>query len=434
MHEKDKPSTEQVMVALQKLVPPGSSHNPIVVLEDSPPPKVRPQTRDYKRVEPHRFQSRHSKLYTYKPSRPALVPKTANGNTFTGHQSHDIYRMHTAKMATPAWEPIGQQGISFEMQYPMSAQYLTPRPNASYCPPQPHVQHYTHNTPTYPQSMTIPLPTEEQIRKKALQYVREHSRLSPRKRKIAEDPDETSDSESEEIDLEVTLSPDDRVQVLPKGSSYDVLPNPSFQLTTLIEHASLLTSFLRVYPQSADQRGLREDIAMLASVQNQQLADWLNFEVQQSQDEKTMHTPRLTISSDEPTNLPARLTDQGQAEAEKRKTQDEEIRALLSADAKLWQDGSGLGVADVYAAVPAVEEETDESRGKIVVSASDPVPCTVEAPSSASKITETASSPVRRFRPEGNSTTSPKAGRTVSSPVVRASGMRKLVPVRFGTE
>ena len=57
-----------------------------------------------------------------------------------------------------------------------------------------------------------------------------------------------------------------------------ILSDPIFQLAAIIDQTSLLTSLLQVYARSPDQAGLREDIAMLASIQSQHLADWLNFE------------------------------------------------------------------------------------------------------------------------------------------------------------
>lgn len=45
----------------------------------------------------------------------------------------------------------------------------------------------------------------------------------------------------------------------------------------------------------------------------------------------------------------AQMTRQKRKEMAVSAKKDEEVRGLLSAGAKLWQDGSGRGVADVFA-------------------------------------------------------------------------------------
>ncbi|KAF1927236.1 uncharacterized protein M421DRAFT_185476 [Didymella exigua CBS 183.55] len=352
-----KRSTEQILAALKKLTTPGSSHNPIVLLEESPPPKVQQTSKDPSKVEPHMFQDRHSKIYMYNTSRPALAPRPANGSTFTGHPGHDIYRMRTAKTATPGWLTIGSQqlrsDVPLQAQHPISARYVAPQPGTAYASARPIVP-YTPAHMNYPAPMPL---NEEQLRSKALQYVREYSRSSSRKRKMAEDPDETSESDSTEV--KTNTAPPRKSCFKPVASGrakfqsrpVTILPDPHFQLSPLIQQASLLTSLLRVYPRSADQKGMREDIAMLASIQNQHLADWLNFEVGQSRKMASPHTPRVRSAA---AVLPGRRAPRAVAadelvEAEKKRKRDDEVRRLLSAGAEVWQDGSGLSVADVFA-------------------------------------------------------------------------------------
>lgn len=360
--EQVGPSTKQVAVALQKLVTPGGSHNPINLTEDSPPLKTRARVKQNGKIEPHRFQKRHRRLYTNKPPRPSLAPKPANGSTFTGHQSLDMYRMRTAKLAHPVWHPSEtqtfQQKLPFEVQYPLSAQHLASHFGPVYLASISANTQHIPQPPAHPQRTALPPPTEQQLRCKVVQYVREYSSSSPRKRKMAEDPDETSESESDEHDHSTTRSFGKNGQrespsstVGSKCSAFAILPDPYFELTAVTEQASLLTSLLRVYPRSADKHGLRDDIAMLASVQNQHLADWLNFENGQSDKQANLHAAsvsRVTTGS-LAKRLFQRLVDQEWAKEAEMKKQDDEVRSLLSADAELWQDGSGLGVADVYA-------------------------------------------------------------------------------------
>jgi hypothetical protein len=290
---------------------------------------------------------------------------------------------------------------------------------------------------------------EEYLRSKALQYVRECSRSSPWKRKMAEDPDETSESDSTEDDLAVEPSlrkslfesaGDKHVRF--KNGPVNILPDPHFQLMPLIEQASLLTSLLRVYPRSIDQKGLREDIAMLASVQNQHLADWLNFEVGQSRKIRSPHTPRvsrsLVASPSKPVPRPPSVAEV--AEAERRSKQDDKVRGLLSADARVWQDGSGLSVADVYSDGKASTPER-ECGGRFeypevsnVVVPEVFVPADTVTPLTSKDEKRTASSPVQSRSSERLVSLLPKVERVASSPAVRTSGRKRVTPVRFRTE
>ena len=482
LSEQAKPSTTQVMAALSKFTTPGSSHNPIVLIEDSPQARVSRKNKEHSKAEPHRFQDRHRKLYTYNAPRLALVSKPANGSTFTGDPGHDMYRMRTAKMALPVWQMGEPQHVRpdlpFEMQYPMSAQYLVSQQSAAHPLTRPAIQYFAPPPLTHPQHMVPHSLNEEQIRRRAVQYVREYSRSSSCKRKMVEDRDETSESESEEVHQDNTiptrkshLTQIPIGSIRPKSSPVTVLPDPHFQLTPLIDQASLLTSLLRVYPQSADQKGLREDIAMLAPIQNQHLADWLNFEAGQSPKLGNPHTPHVSRS---PASSPKkafthRLTNSELAEAEKKRKHDDEIRHLLSADAKHWQDGSGLGVADVYAETrpstpPSVLDTQDDGEAKTAaVSASSPVRCTVNAPvplssqngtlpaptvkvhpaaevngerasNPRSESATTTSSPPTRSGARSFMTPSPRVARTASSPAARTSGGKRMAAAGFRTE
>jgi hypothetical protein len=118
-----------------------------------------------------------------------------------------------------------------------------------------------------------------------------------------------------------------------------------------------------MYPQSADPEGSRQEILMLASVQNQHLANWLHFEDRQTRKTPNPHTPQpgriIVNASVKPVERD--LSSGTMTEAELRRRQDDKMRQLMSADAEHWQDGSGLSVADVHAktGVASLSEDGD---------------------------------------------------------------------------
>lgn len=248
-------STENILAALKKLITPGTSQNPIILLEDSALKGTQEALESPNRVEPHVFQNRNGTLYTYTALRCALASRPANGSTFAGHPGHDMFCMRAAKMATADWHAsVPQQD---RQDLPFATRHLASQPvGPQYASARSSVPYFSHTPPAYPQSMIRKPLNEENLRSKALQCVREYSRSSVRKRKIADDPDETSESDSTEIDM-VVGPPPHELRFLPVGGSHarfkngpvTILPDPHFQLTPLIEQASLLTSLLRVYPQ-----------------------------------------------------------------------------------------------------------------------------------------------------------------------------------------
>ncbi|KAF1947536.1 hypothetical protein EJ02DRAFT_365086 [Clathrospora elynae] len=368
-----------VSSALRRLAPKpfgdmsGSSHNPIIVIEDSSPfrPAPRPTIRAPKRKqkhlyrplpEPHQFiDNGYRKLYSYRVSRAALAPMPANGSTFTGHQSHDIYRMMNAKMAVaPGVSPNAAWGhdtrnVPFEVQYPLSAQILAQQQQKKRTNPasSPYAQYYQFQALSGAHPMT-PSRNEELLRKKAVQYIRESSKLSPRKRRLSDaDPDETSADESEPPATTARLSPSTtatpRLSVMSPNTphnnvslnSYGKLnvfqdPDSNFDVNHLIEHTSLVTSLLQIYPHSMDQKGLRQDISMLVSVQNLRMAEWLNADSQISRKRRKSDTDSaIGVSSNTTTKV--------------QNEQDSVLRLAFSANADMWRDGTGEGVADVFA-------------------------------------------------------------------------------------
>jgi hypothetical protein len=145
------------------------------------------------------------------------------------------------------------------------------------------------------------------LRKEAIQHIRESTRPLPHKM-LSDDPDETNASESD--------GPRKLV----------VYQDPNNHITPLVTQTRLLTDLLQVYDKSSDQKGLREDIGMLVSVQNRGFAAWMSAEARK----------RRRLSG-------ARKVVEDGASKE-----DEEVRQLLSAGAGMWQDGSGEGVVDVF--------------------------------------------------------------------------------------
>ena len=355
----------------------GGALNPVVV-GSSPLSEINhlPERRNHRQIEPHQFMDRgYKQLYNYQLLRPALTPKPAHGSTFTGHQSHDIYRMmHAKTAATSRWEASGPNGrggqtVPFEIQYPMSAQYLVRQSKTQGHMSLPYPQHYNYQAPVGRHSAALSQ-NEETLRKKAVQYIREFSRPSPRKRKLSNaDPDETSASEFEQTKPAAQTSPiksTSRINITIGLTASSPFPSTrphlsgklkvfhnqdsNFHITQLTKHTNLLTSLLHMYPQSNDQKGLREDIAMLVSVQNKLLASWIKSELNAARKRRKSNTDSAisvgSIDSRARAGIEAR-TAQNEAE---RTDQDDEMRRFFSAAAHLWQDGSGQGVADVFAA------------------------------------------------------------------------------------
>lgn len=115
-----------------------------------------------------------------------------------------------------------------------------------------------------------------------------------------------------------------------------VYQDPNDHLTPLIAQSQVLTSLLQKYPESWDKRGVREDVAMLVSVQNERLGMWMKDE---GKGRKRGESQSKSSGRSREKSL------QGK---ESKVDGDGEVRDLLSAGAGLWQDGSGEGVADVY--------------------------------------------------------------------------------------
>jgi hypothetical protein len=343
--KRDMPPPERTLSsALRRLTanpdtPKGSANNPIVLDEYSPRRKPVPlPTRVEVAQVPHKFQSRHR--YANATHREPLAPKTANGTKFTGDKGKDLGRMINAKATamTPnppqpqtqtqvgkaaatipipaqTWSQFGY-GIPFKIQYPMSAQYLAMRtsPNGQYQSPYAHY----HNS----MGLSVNGETEEMLRRKAIQYSQRPSDSCEPREKDPEPP-----RFGQIFPPSSTATRTKRLHVY-KDRTDDLL-------TTLTEQSSLLTSLLQLYPKSADKKGLRDDIAKLVANQKDRVEQWIEAE-----------SPVKSASI-------ASLINKAET------WKDDEVRSLLSAAAGMWQDGSGEGVADVFA-----EESEGEARGR----------------------------------------------------------------------
>jgi len=398
----------------------GSFNNPINMLEDTPPRKsrresTRPPKRKYRRQsEPHKFIDKgYRDLYNYRQSWATPAPLQARGTTFTGHISQDRYRAKNAMSIAPPRKPNEAYGpaiplVPFEVQFPKSTQFLAENP----VPNVPSHAHSPYHGPLAPMTVSAPVaaPSEDMLRKKAVHYVREFYRRTPRERALSNThPDEASDSEPEEPTMGQTRSstasteePSAASSTVGIGSaqvsipavpsrttkpvsvpeygsgdrgrnstvfrdadrvsSISQIPADNLDIIHLVEHTSLLTTLLQRYPSSQDQRGLRQDIAMLVAVQNQHFEAWTKREVGAARHQRKHHISqaRRNAASRASHGAPPRLQDYASEIV-----RDEEMRDLLSARASLWQDGSGVGVADVFSAQSCDEDDDDEEGGRV---------------------------------------------------------------------
>jgi hypothetical protein len=369
MNDSSTPSTRAPEPVLQTPNTPGSSGDPILLTEG--PPQRDLTGKDNKPI-PHMFQDRHSKLYTWKaPPISSWAPKPADGSTFTGHTGQDMYRMRKVKMASQS-----QQGVPPHMPFLLKSQLALRQPMAAQQQLVLQQQRALQQQRTFQQQRAVPairhtapppmrhslytLPplAGTQTHAQGLQHIREYPGLTLRKRKMSADHDQGSEPGPGRIDQGTTMTPhistsqQTSSENAKKSRPISTLSDVQLQLTSIIERGSLVTSLLRMYPQSADPEGLRQEILVLASVQNQQLGNWLIFEERQTRNSPNPHTTQTSRSTVIPSAKPLErdLSSGTKVEAEElRRRQDDKMRQLMSADAEHWQDGSGLSVADVHA-------------------------------------------------------------------------------------
>jgi len=178
--------------------------------------------------------------------------------------------------------------------------------------------------------------SENMLRRKAIQHVRDSSRPQLHKKMLSDDPDETSDDDSDQ-----------------PGRSH-IYQDPNDHLSPLIRQAALLNSLLQCYEKSTDQAGLREDISLLVDVQKKKVGEWIQSENQR--EKKSDERVRRAVDK-----LLAR-------EAEK----DQDIRGLLCSDADMWQGGA-QGVAEIFGADRGRDGETASRKRKLGVCGEDMV-------------------------------------------------------------
>ena len=388
------PTDRTISSALRRLAPKpfanmsGSSHNPIIVNEDPSPPRratraPKRRQKHKKLSEPHQFIGNgYRELYSYGVSRPALAAMPANGSTFTGHQSHDIYRMMSAKItAAPEISPNAAWGrhtlnVPFEVQYPLSAPVLAqhaPQHQPSYAQHY-HVQ-FPSNTYAYPM---VPSQNENSLRRRAAHHIQEYSRTPPQKRKLADaDLAETSDDEAGEHQrharpqasrptTQSNATPTSRVRNVDQHRSRTSTvrrdPDPNLLVSHLTEYTSLITSLLQVYPHSIDKKSLQDEISMMVQIQNQYMSAWMETESQSSR-------KRMKSDGDGGVSLASHPQPIITPAVDVQNAKDHTVRQALSADADMWQDGTGHGVADAFAVAPASSPIASSFDGKMVAPA-----------------------------------------------------------------
>jgi hypothetical protein len=356
-----------------------------------------------KTPSPHKFLERPSGYFApislqYRPSRPQLAPNlyTPNGAIIPkgkvgGHQSHDIYQMMAARKdstALPSFVPARlSKGISAQLPGRF-ATALKVRGQSHHDPfhnglneghyPRAYPTTASHHAPNslmpYPTFYQTPVngyhifPKQDEalLRRRAVQYVLDHTRPRPRKRRLTDDPDATSCSEDDgearatkrarNNSLTTAKTPDTSTpSTLSTGASEENMFDRNLRLTDVVEHTQLMASLLMVYPYTADPEGVREDIAMLRSVTEKRIDAWLSAENEHELETRQRGTYLVTTTptpnlhkSPEQTLFTAGLastkrnvlsTDgvgQQQCSVPGKGEKDDEIKQYLSAELSVW--------------------------------------------------------------------------------------------------
>jgi hypothetical protein len=352
---------------------------------------------------PHQLVSRSANYYApfplqYRPSRPNMPPTlyTPNGaeilsGKVSGHQSHDIYRNYIDLRDTPAppgfaiscaklsaevsagrshlgkttlfphIHPTDANEYGYRHGHMVSQPYATPLQRSYQSYPHDYkdrtVSYYTpvHGYPVFP------VLDEGHLRQRAVQFVLDHARPRRRKRRLSDDPDETSGSEYEDADerpkkktrtspLEEPCTtpsqPSDEVVVSTPstGISEDNLFDRNLKLSELVEHTQLLSAMLMTYPRSADQKGMREDIGMLATVTNKRLASWDSAEGEFDRDTRQRFMSAVAPSPNR-CGPPCDVLDKRgkdarpmstEEEQTRKRSKEDEVRKYLSAGCTIW--------------------------------------------------------------------------------------------------
>jgi hypothetical protein len=365
----------------------GSANNPIEIdtIETPYPPKSHNRPSTY--FAPLPLQ--------YRPSRPKLLPghDTPNGAAVLSgevgsHQTHAIYQMLAARddvpkklnpnsvkpQIGPAVSQPGRHAAAPRSQarhnyHQVHAQpvYQTHSPNVPLHPSRSHNTYTTfYQTPNNGYAI-FPKQDEVMLRKRAVQYVLDHARPRSRKRRLSDDPDVTSSSEYEDASRATKRTrketrapektPDASATNTPSsGASEENMFDRNLRLTEMVEHAQLMASLLMAYPYSADQKGMREDIAMLMTVTEKRLQTWLSAEHELDLEFRkwmassmTSPTPSLRELFTKNTMPDAHARSQskitvsieditrGERRVQQEREKEEELRRYLSADSSVWE-------------------------------------------------------------------------------------------------
>ncbi|KAJ4291742.1 hypothetical protein N0V90_009637 [Kalmusia sp. IMI 367209] len=343
----------------------------------------------------------------YRPLRPKLPPtlRTPNGaeilaGRISGHESHDIYKMFLAGKEAPAPPGFRKSCVNLSAEitagnsrlsevphgtnaYPVNVnRYTHANSHMSHqlytAPLQPGYQSYLHDYRNHTSSYhtlvdgypIYPVFNEEHLRQKAVQFVLDYTRPRPRKRRLSDDLDDTSNSEYEDAAQDhkkklrscTSTSRPETPEELPYAStgstpststSEDDIFDRNLRLSELVEHMQLLTGLLMTYPRSATQTDLRADIAMLSSVVEKRLENWISAENEFDLDtrKRILHSalvskPASTLPKEGAAKfkqpaIPGRrqraYLSKKEVEERKKKEREDEVRKYLSADSSIWE-------------------------------------------------------------------------------------------------
>ena len=277
----------------------GSAHNPINLLEDSPLPKSRSEKRSA--PEPHQFVERHKKLYKRQVQALSRAPsRSTSGSPYLGDLSEDTTE-RTRRDVLASFRNSNRQRARNEAARPRQ-----------------HLSTAQH--------------TMQRVRPTSYSQWPHHGY------EAREEP---------MVSREMSYSNFTGISGNLRAEQTGAFNNTTAQFVQLSECNATLTELLKHYPYSNDQEKLRADISTLASIQNRCVQDWTRAESQAQR--KRSSDSAIDLSSDsESSRLMEEAAEGKEAEQEKRKEQDDAVRAYFSSHADIWQDGSGMGVSDVF--------------------------------------------------------------------------------------
>jgi hypothetical protein len=365
------PPNRTVSPALRRLAPKpfgrmsGGYHDPIVVNEDSSPPRPiqrapKRKTREERPPELHRLTGNgYRDLYNYGARRPGVARLPSNRSTRNSRQSHDIYQTMNVRMVeAPKLNPSAFPErdaftVPFQMQHPLPMQTLAYQQIQSNFPMS-YAQYHRYPAPPMAH-FRVPLQSEGILRNKVVEYTREFLKASPPKQRPSHtDPDETGSWDIEQPAIHHEFSR----EYLAQMSGYYPLSSPRIGFYTrsgpklprdhqsnlnvhrLIEHSSLISSLLQAYQYPNNQHSLREDIRTMLLIQHHDVTVWLDSE------SRNTHTQKES-SKDSAVGLDVQRNSV-MSISRSSLNDDDEVRRVFSASADIWQDGTGNSVADIF--------------------------------------------------------------------------------------